>query len=148
MSRKWIIPECLQSKVTDEDVFRDWLTRKARSIRRRDNKRDLKVLSQSGTKQAIIDAIEQSAGRDYFTGEALDWASISRWNNEDAKRGGAKYRKAFWNLPTVDHDQDKAGKPVFRLCSWRMNDSKNDQSIAEFLQLAAKVQKHREGRHS
>jgi hypothetical protein len=142
MSRKWNIPECLKPILSDEDSFRTWLDRKAKAHVKRDKARKRKVTVPQ-YKEAILRAIEESKGRDFFTGDKLDWPSIGFWNNEDAKRGGATYRKEFWNLPTVDHDRDEAGSPIFRLCSWRMNDSKNDQSLAEFLELAAKVQKHR-----
>ncbi len=148
MSRKWKIPDCLKPKVSDEDAFRTWLDRKATSIRKRDRKRHLAVFSLSVTKQAIVSAIERSNGRDFYTGETLDWHLISKWVGSEEGTNANDYRRKFWMLPSVDHDFADSAKPVFHICSWRMNVSKNDQSIAEFLQLAARVQKHQRGRHS
>lgn len=144
MSRKWTIPNCLKPKVSDEDAFRKWLTRKAQSVRKRDRKRNVPVLSLSVMKQAIVSAIERSNGCDFYTGELLDWHLISKWVGSEEGTSANDYRRKFWMLPSVDHDFTNPAKSAFHICSWRMNDSKNDQSIAEFLQLAARVQKHRE----
>ncbi len=75
VARKWRIPECLKPTVSDEDAFRKWLDRKAVSVRKRDKKRNVPVLSLSKMKAAIVNAIERSEGRDFYTGEALDLAS-------------------------------------------------------------------------
>ena len=88
----------------------------------------------------------EAKGRDYYTGKRLDWHRVSRWDNVEASRKKGEYKKKFWNLPTADHDFSKPKRPVFRLCSWRLNDSKNDQTIMEFLELAAAVRAHLTGR--
>jgi hypothetical protein len=95
-----------------------------------------------------VAAIEKSNGCDFYTGEPLDWHLISKWVGLAEGTSANDYRRKFWMLPSVDHDFDDPAKPVFHICSWRMNDSKNDQSIAEFLQLAVRVQKHQGGRQS
>jgi hypothetical protein len=146
MIRKWTIPDCLKPKVSDEDAFRTWLHRKAMSVRKRDRKRNVPVLSLSVMKQAIVSAIERSNGRDFYTGETLDWHLISKWVGSEEGTSANDYRRKFWMLPSVDHDFTDPAKPAFHICSWRMNDSKNDQSIVEFLQLAARVQTHKGGR--
>ncbi|MCX6879612.1 MAG: hypothetical protein NTW21_38275 [Verrucomicrobia bacterium] len=140
--KKWKRPDCLIKFEVPETDFLDWLVSKARAHAMRDLARGRDVAVPQ-YKQAIIVAVMESKGYDFYTGEILDWALIRKWNNEEAKRGGGEYRKRFWNLPTVVRDHDQAGLPVFRLCSWRMNDAKNDQTLHEFLDLAAKVKKHR-----
>jgi hypothetical protein len=142
MSRKWKIPDCLKPRISDEDVFRTWLHRKALSVRKRDRKRNVPVLSLSVMKQAIVSAIERSNGCDFYTGEPLDWHLISKWVGSEEGTSANDYRRKFWMLPSVDHDFTDPARPAFHICSWRMNDSKNDQSIPEFLQLAAKVKEH------
>ena len=142
--KKWKLPPCLEKFGVSEPDFLDWLDRKARAHVIRDIARGRDVTVPK-YKEAIIRAVKESDGRDFYTDEVLDWPLIRKWNNAEAKLGRAEYRKQFWNLPTADHDHDEAGLPVFRLCSWRMNDSKNDQTLQEFLELAAKVQKHRGG---
>jgi hypothetical protein len=143
VARKWRIPDCLKPTVSDEDAFRKWLNRKAASVRRRDRKRNVPILSLSTMKQAIISAIERSGGSDFYTGEALDWHLISKWVGREDGITATEYRRRFWMLPSVDHDFTDPANPAFHVCSWRMNDSKNDQSVEEFLELAAKVQRHR-----
>jgi hypothetical protein len=145
VARKWRIPECLKPTVSDEDAFRKWLDRKAVSVRKRDKKRNVPVLSLSKMKAAIVNAIERSEGRDFYTGEALDWHLISTWVGAEEGTVASVYRRRFWMLPSVDHDFTDPAKPAFHICSWRMNDSKNDQTLQEFLELAVKVQEHREG---
>jgi hypothetical protein len=144
--RKWRLPKCLGAFALDEDAFRKWLHRKAKAHVRRDKQRGFHRATVPVYKQAILDAIEESQGRDYYTGEQLKWSRIGLWRNAEAAERRGDYRRKFWMLPSVDHDFADPAKPVFHICSWRMNDSKNDQNIAEFLQLAARVKKHREGR--
>lgn len=138
--RKWVLPASLPG--LDENVFRKWLRRKAAAHVRRDRKRGFKLASVSGYMAAIIRAIEASGGRDYYTGEPLDWVRIGLWRNAEAAERRGEYRREFWNLPSVDHDFTDPANPVFHICSWRVNDSKNDQSLAEFLALADAVRRH------
>ena len=138
---KYPLPQCLQGiEGLTEAAFRRWLGRKASAhVRRdRDPRRNRKNVAVGAYKERIYAAVEKSNGRDHFTGGKLRWDLVSQWNNEEAHQGGALYRKGFWDLPSVDHDGD-----AFRICSWRMNDSKNDQTIAEFLELADAVRRNR-----
>ena len=139
--KKFPLPPCLQGIVgLTEEAYRHWLKSKALAHVRRDKdpRRKHKAVTAGAYKKRIYAAVVESQGRDYFTGQPLQWNLVSKWNNEDAQRGGAAYRKEFWDLPSVDHDGD-----AFRICSWRMNDSKNDQTIAEFLELADAVRRNR-----
>jgi hypothetical protein len=136
--KKWAIPDCVATFGVTEKDFLKWLDAKARAHVIRDVARGRNV-TVSQYKQQILEAVAATNGCDYYTGEPLAWESISKWNNDEAKLGRAAYRKKFWNLPTIDHDHDELGVQVFRVCSWRMNDAKNDQTLAEFLELAAKV---------
>lgn len=140
--RKWKLPKCLGAFALDEDAFRKWLDRKAKAHVRRDKQRGFNLATAPVYKQAILDAIERSQGRDCYTGEKLDWSRIGLWRNAEAAERRGDYRREFWMLPSVDHDFTDPQNPIFHICSWRMNDSKNDQSIVEFLQLAAKVKTH------
>lgn len=138
--KKYPLPPCLQkANGLTEEAFRRWLQRKAQAHVRRDKdpRRKRQAVTAGAYKLRIYDAVIESQGRDYFTGQSLRWDLLSKWNNEEAETGGAAYRKEFWELPSVDHDGD-----AFRICSWRMNDSKNDQTIAEFLELADLVRRH------
>jgi hypothetical protein len=140
--RKWRLPECLNEYAVDEDVFRKWLRRRALAHVKRDKQRGFLSASVPNYMQTILTAIEKSQGRDYYTGEKLDWSLIGLWRGTDDAEPRGQYRRKFWKLPSVDHDFTDPQNPIFHICSWRMNDSKNDQSIAEFLALAAVVREH------
>src|SRR4051812_27524549 len=112
VARKWKIPECLKPTVSDEEAFRKWLDRKAQSVRKRDRRRNVPVLSLSTMKEAILAAIERSNGRDFYTGEPLDWHLISKWVGMEEGTSASVYRRKFWMLPSVDHDFTDRVKPA------------------------------------
>lgn len=138
--RKWTLPACLSE--LDEDAFRKWLRRKAMAHVRRDKSRGFMSANVPDYMAAILSAIEDCGGCDHYTGEPLDWRLIGQWRNIEAAERRGEYRREFWNLPSVDHDFTDPNNPVFHICSWRMNDSKSDQTIEEFLALADAVQRH------
>jgi hypothetical protein len=72
---------------------------------------------------------------DFYTEEQLDWTLLSKYNNEDSKKYGREYKKQFALLPSVDHLEDGKGPANFVICAWRTNDSKNDLSYEEFVEL-------------
>jgi len=144
MPAKYILPDCLRDQRVDEAAFVRWLHRKAQAHVRRDKKRQIAGVSVAGFKEAIYRAVVEAGGCDYYTGQPLDWHRISQWDNAEAAAKRGEYKKTFWNLPTVDHDFSDNGSAVFRLCSWRVNDAKNDQTIEEFLELAKAIRIHRE----
>ena len=75
---------------------------------------------------------------DAYTGEALDWSLISKYDNADSKSGRRDYKKGFALLPTVDHKATEQDAD-FAICGWRTNDAKNDLQYQEFLELCKKV---------
>jgi len=144
MPTKYVLPDCLHDQRVNGAAFVRWLHRKAQAHVRRDKKRRIASVSLAGFKEAIYQAVVEAGGCDYYTGKPLDWHRISQWNNTEAAAKRGEYKKEFWNLPTVDHDFSDKGSTVFRLCSWRVNDAKNDQTIDEFLELAKAIRIHRE----
>lgn len=142
--QKYPLPDCLRGiRGLSEESFRHWLDRKAQAHFSRDKKRGRTPKSRADYKERIYAAVRESNGRDFYTGRELDWHLLSKWSNAEAQDGCAAYRRTFWELPSVDHDGNR-----FRICSWRMNDAKNDQTIDQFLQLAESVRKHRKERAS
>lgn len=142
MTEKFKLPECLKKLDVSETAFRHWLQRKAESCQRRDKKRKIKGVTVSATKQRILKAIEEADGCDYYTGLQLDWKLISKWNNDEAFKRRGEYKIKFWNLPTIDHEVPSSDVTRLRLCSWQLNDAKNDQTIQELLILAENIRKH------
>jgi len=142
MAAKYTLPECLKRQRVEEATFVRWLHRKAMAHICRDRKRRFQNIQISSYKGQILEAVRDADGCDFYTGKSLDWHLISKWDNEEASAKGGAYKREFWNLPTVDHEDVRNPHSKFRLCSWRVNDTKNDQTIAELLQLADDIRSH------
>lgn len=122
------------------DKFEEWVKRKANSLHCRDRKKAIKrnktfVYTKYhyviGICQAII---RKDCGSDFYTGENLRWDLIGRYENEESMQNGKEYKQQFSLMPTVDHI-DAEQEPNFVICSWRMNDAKNDLSLTNFKRL-------------
>lgn len=138
---RYALPDCLRRRCTS-DAYRRWLQRKATAHARRDRKRGNSAASISTYKQAIHAAVLHGGDRDAYTGKPLRWDLISKYENAASEAGGRKYKRRFANLPSVDHVGDGTGRPWFRICSWRTNDSKSDLSYDEFVKLCKDVVTH------
>lgn len=136
--RKYALPDFL-SPLTTQEIYERWLHRKAVSHVRRDKKRGNGSATNEAYKVAIHKAVVVSGGMDEYTREPLHWHLLSQYNNEASRQGRRKYKATFALLPTVDHVDDGLGPASFKICSWRTNDSKNDLSLAEFIDLCRKV---------
>ena len=140
MAPKHGLPEFLEH-VMDADTYRRWLHRKATAHVVRDRKRQ-RPCGVSAYKQRIHEAVVASGGRDFYTGESLDWHLISQYRNEDSKLGRHEYKSGFAMLPTVDHLEADIHDSGFEICAWRTNDAKNDLSQDDFIDLCRKVLSH------
>lgn len=137
--RNYQLPENLN---TTQVVYEKWLSRKARSIKVRAFKKDkIKHAGLEFIKKAIHDAVKKSNGRDFYTGEKLDWSLLGKWDNEKSKENGVEYIKKFALAPSVDHYSGR-NKLNFVICSRIVNDAKNYLSHEEFISLCRKVIKH------
>jgi hypothetical protein len=87
----------------------------------------------------IHDTIVRSDGYDPYTGDALDWHLVGKFNSEDAKAGGAAYKAQFKNLPTVDHVDPSSQALDFEIISWFINDAKSDLTRDEFVNLCRRI---------
>jgi hypothetical protein len=134
---RYHLPPCLE-EVVHEDVYRKWLQRKAQAHVRRDRRRGNKNARVAEYKLAIHKAITRDGPNDWYTGEALSWNQISKYDNAASRSGGRKYKKSFAKLPTVDHEGDGLGKPRFRICGWAVNDAKGDLAVSGFTSLCRK----------
>jgi hypothetical protein len=86
MARLYELPSFLENKVS-RDTYVRWLQRKAQAHVVRDRRRWKKALSVSDYKKAIHSAVIRSKGRDFYTGEVLDWNLLSRYDNTKSKSG-------------------------------------------------------------
>ena len=128
-------PPSFLDGICSKENYKKWLDRKV-NISQKDRERYEKPAL--NYKARIHKAVEESKGKDFYTNKKLDWKLIGKWNNEKAKNGGFEYRKKFRNLPTVDHfnpEKFDPKNPDFRICSWIVNDVKNDLSHSELIQL-------------
>lgn len=141
MPKKYALPSFL-SGVVSQDVYERWLRRKAQAHVRRDRRRGNATAVGESYREAIHLAVVESAGRDAYTGETLDWKLISQYDNDESKENGRHYKRGFAFLPTVDHVGDGMGAANFKICGWRTNDAKNDLELSEFLLVCESVLKH------
>lgn len=125
--------------------YKHWLKQKARSLRKRDEARfpDFKV-SNEDYKRKIHEAVVKSGGKDQYTGEALNWKLLSKWDNDKSLEHKGIYKKEFALLPSVDHDLNEDGSISFHICAWRTNDCKNDLSYSELIEFCRKVISHQD----
>jgi hypothetical protein len=142
---KYPLPLFLEGIVSQE-IYKKWLHRKASAHYRRDvnnPNRFRKGISRELYKSLIHKAVISSGGVDFYTGESLDWHKISTYDNEQSKKYGSEYKAKLALLPSVDHIAAEDGGHDFVICSWRMNDAKNDLSLETFITLSRLVlEKH------
>jgi len=136
--KKYHLPSFLEGIVA-QDTYDRWLHRKAVAHVRRDRGRGNDTATNAEYKMAIHKAVKNSKGKDAYTNEKLDWSLLSQYDNAASREYGRAYKKKFALLPSVDHVGDGKGPAGFKICAWRTNDSKNDLSYEEFLELCEKV---------
>ncbi len=139
--RKYRMPDFLTSVLT-QDAYCKWLHRRAVAHVKRDRKRGNTTATNESYKLAIHAAVISSEGRDWYTGEQLDWSLASRYSNTDSQTQRRKYKATLALLPTIDHVSDGLGDADFKVCAWRTNDAKSDLNCAEFVALCRRVVAH------
>ena len=146
MPLKYELPPSLIGKI-NQATYSYWLRNQSRRHFGRDKGRGNNTITNEKHKIAIYVAVSQSNGNDQYTGEALDWSLVRKYDNEKAKKGGRKYKATFALLPTIDHCDDGLGPANFKICSWRTNDAKNDLSYSDFVELCCRVIAYAEGKN-
>ena len=142
-SLKYQLPTFLVGVVT-QAIYSKWLNSKTQTHLKRDKKLNPTASGRS-YKEAIHKAVLESDGKDAYTGEELNWKLINQYDNTKSKLLGRTYKHQFALLPTLDHVSDRSSIN-FDICSWRTNDTKNDLSIQEFIELCRKVVTHLDDR--
>src|SRR5580698_3268746 len=136
--RKYAVPDFLSDRV-DQDRYERWLRAKAMAHSRGDVKRFGQKHTAEKYRDLIHAAVSSSLGKDFYTGESLQWEKVSTYNNEDSRNGKTKYKAGFALLPTVDHVWKEDGTFDFVICGWRTNDAKNDLRLHELLELCERI---------
>ncbi len=124
---KQLLPTFLGGVISYDDYNR-WLEGKAKSHVIRDRKRGFRDTSVSGYISDIHDAVLESGGCDFYTGEELDWSLL-------AVTYDAKDRRRFAMRPTVDHIDPSRGKADFAICGQRTNMCKSYLTVDELAQF-------------
>jgi hypothetical protein len=139
------LPHCLKD-CCDRIAYMHWLQRKAKAHVNRDRERfGRETCTVASYKLKIHEAVIAGGSHDYYTGSALDWSLISKFDNTQAREGGSRYLRTFGSLPTVDHEFDSEGKLLkFVICSWRVNDAKSHLTEQEFVELCEQVIAYRD----
>ena len=133
-----ILPPFLE-EVVPLEIYKKWLKRQADRHFKRDNIRWGKRSSREGYQGMIHEAVLRSEGVDAFTGQPMDWKLISQY------RAGHK-RANYRNLPTVDHTFSPPDHLTFEICSWTVNDCKNDLTVEQWLVLLENILTHMRGK--
>lgn len=140
-SRLYELPVFLVGQLEQETYLR-WLQRKAVALARRDRKRWKAGASAAKYKVAIHEVVLESGGYDQYTGEKLNWALVSTYDNAASRSDGFRYKQSFALLPTVDHVDPESRRAKFAICGWRTNDCKNYLTVKELAAFCRAFLKH------
>lgn len=125
--------------IQDPSAYMRWLKGRARAHAKRDRGRNILDADEKAYREAIHHAVIESEGRDFYTGEMLDWHLCGTYDNAESKLGRHHYKAKFNLMPTVDHHEASSKVASFKICAWRTNDSKHDLSQGAFIDLCRKV---------
>lgn len=139
--RKYERPSFLSAEV-NQARYEKWLHGRALAHFRRDRRRGNKKATNEAYKIAIHQAVLHSEGRDYYTGEVLEWSLLGQYSNAESAAKRREYKTQFAALPTVDHVGDGLGEADFKVCGWATNDAKSDLNYNQFVELCRRVVKH------
>jgi hypothetical protein len=138
---RYTLPALLEGKCSQED-YTHWLYLKAAAHVKRDKKRGNLTATKQAYRDAIHKAVCEGGDLDAYNGQPLRWDLIRTYDNQKAKSGKRNYKKLFAELPTIDHEDDGMGEPLFKICSWKTNDCKNDLSITELIEFCDQLLAH------
>lgn len=140
--RKYRLPDFLSSMRLTQIGYEKWLHGRAVAHVKRDKERGNTTATNEVYKMAVHHAVIRSGGRDWYTGEFLNWSLIGRYRNKESKAKGRHFKTRFALLPTIDHVGDGLGEVDFKICAWRTNDAKSDLTQEEFVALCRRVVAH------
>ena len=144
--RKYRLPDFLSSETLTQVGYERWLHGRAVAHVKRDKKRGNTGATNELYKMAIHNAVIDSGGLDWYSGECVDWSLVGRYRNEESKAKGRHYKATLALMPTVDHVGDGLGEADSKISTWRTNDAKSDLTHEEFVALCRLVVAHFEKR--
>lgn len=138
----FLIPDFIKSENITQNIYKQWIFRKANSHFNRDkkyweNKEVEFIYEREDYRNKIHEAVVASQGNDFYTGTPLSWEHIGKFGK---KEGDVFYsKKILFGLPTLDHYDRNEPNLIFVITGWAVNDAKNDLSYNELLVLCKKV---------
>jgi len=135
------LPPFLQGVCTPAQ-YEKWLLTRAKELYKRDKKMGRACAVQSSRslyRRAIHAAACASGPLDPYTGDALTWNLIGKWDAAKGNDDHDIFRKEFTLLPTVDHIDPEMKDLDFEICSWLINCCKSGRTPEEFIGLCGKV---------
>lgn len=118
--------------------YAEWLEKQAQSCRQRDARPNKPAID--AYRERIHKAVLISAGRDFYTGDMLEW---NRLNHDLPLTGGRRRHLQRGQYPSVDH-YTGTNSMDFRICSALVNHAKGPMSHQQFLKLCQKVVSERQ----
>ncbi|MGB7568919.1 MAG: hypothetical protein WBM07_13745 [Chitinivibrionales bacterium] len=141
---QYLLPPFLEDVCTLAQ-YSKWLLTRAKELYKRDKKMGRACAMQSSRslyRRAIHAAACASGPLDPYTGDALTWNLIGKWDAAKGNDDHDIFRKEFTLLPTVDHIDPEMKDLDFEICSWLINCCKSGRTPEEFIGLCGKVMEY------
>jgi putative endonuclease len=146
---KYPLPSYLQ-RIFTVSTFARFLKEKAQNLRNRDKKRKKSValkFTVAQYREELHNAIMNGGRTDPYTGDAIDWTLINKWDSgadpDVIGQDGDGFDKALYLSPAVDHVDPDSNELEFEICTWIVNACKSVLNPADFIALCRKVTSHR-----
>ena len=123
-------------------AFTSWLKRTVTDFNRRERKQVYRKPPQLITEGAVLKAVADTGGKDFYTGSLLSWNQIQPGYTIRELRTEISSRRSIWLSPTVDREDPFGPRMSIRLCSRRVAAIKADENPTELVKLAIQIQTH------
>lgn len=147
--KRYPLPEFLRAcdpPVADdpEIQYDEWIHRKGLSLYKDDKERDRAGRTTKGYMDALDEAVCESRGRDYLTGERLEWRFEPNGPGNADDRNRAKVQLV--GDIEIDHKKSKSAEEGFGICRKRTNGMKGILSARGFIEICRMVSRECERR--
>jgi len=120
-------PAFFAPALTGGQTYAQWLSRKARALRRHDRKCGNHLHDLSSYRAAIHTAMLRSGGSDEYNRKPIDWSLAFANRNAVA---GARHRRKFAAAPSLDHVT--GGGLIIAIARDDTNSAKGCMTVPEF----------------
>jgi len=136
-AKHYPLPKFLAELDITQDKYGKWLDKITTPHLKRDRKRLSCHIDRKVYRAAIHKAVCSSNGKDYYTGLELDWKLLNHFSEKPIQATEKGIKRAHQDrVPSVDHENLDALKPVFRICSLMTNKCKSDYTLKQVIRFA------------